>query len=100
MALGGRPLVVQGDPCSLGDGELSAVDLCLAVEDPEQGRLAGTVGAGQRDTVAPLDLERDVVEERIAGELLAEACSGHHGHSPKRRGAEAWRSRGTRCVLV
>src|SRR5262249_6921357 len=55
----------------------------LAVQEPEQRRLAGAVRAGERDAVAALDLERDGVEERLAGELLAQVgCRDDgHGHS-------------------
>ena len=67
-----RALVVQRDTRPLGEGELAAVLLGLAGEDPEQRRLAGAVRAGERDAVAPLDRERDSVEQNRAGELLAE----------------------------
>ena len=43
--------------------ELAAVLLGLAGEHAEQRRLAGAVRAGERDAVAPLDAERDAVEE-------------------------------------
>ena len=65
-ALGGRPLVVQRDASALGHGELAAVEPGLAVQDPEQGRLARTVRPRERDSVPATDLEGHPVEERIA----------------------------------
>ena len=67
-----RALVVQGDPRSLLEGELTALEVRLADERAQQGGLAGPVWPGQRDAVAALDLERHAVEQRVAGELLAE----------------------------
>ena len=64
VALERRPLVVQRDARPLLERELAAVLLGLAGEDPQQRRLAGAVRAGERDAVAPLDAERDAVEER------------------------------------
>ena len=65
-----RPLVVQRHPRPFRKGELAAVLLGLAGEDPEQRRLAGAVRPGERDTVAALDGERNSVEEERACELL------------------------------
>ncbi len=42
-----RPLVVQGDPGALLERELAAVELGLARQKPEQGRLAGSIRSGQ-----------------------------------------------------
>ena len=61
--------------------ELAAVELGLAVQDPEQGRLARAVRPGERDSVPAPDLEGDPVEERVAGELLAEVGCGDDGHA-------------------
>ena len=72
-----RPLVVQRHPRPLGERELAAVLLGLAGEDPEQRRLAGAVGPGERDAVTPLDAERDPVEEDVPGDLLAEVGGDH-----------------------
>ena len=69
-ALGGRALVMKRDPGALGHRELAPVQLGLAVQDPEQGRLARAVRARERDAVPAADLERDPVEERVTGELL------------------------------
>ena len=41
-------------------------------ERAQQRRLPGAVRPGERQPVAPLDLERDAVEEDVAGKLLAE----------------------------
>jgi len=67
-----RPLVVERDPRSLLERELSAVHLGLAGEHPQERRLAGAVRAGERQPFASLDLERDAVEEQRARELLAQ----------------------------
>jgi hypothetical protein len=83
-ALERRPLVVQGDSRALGEGELAAGALALAGEHAEQRRLAGPVRAGEREPVAPLDRERDALEEQRAGELLAEIGGGDDSHRPKR----------------
>src|SRR5581483_8223178 len=66
----GRTLVVQGDPRALLEGELAALQRGFTGDRPEQGRLAGAVRPGQCQAVAALELERDAVEERLAGELL------------------------------
>ena len=75
-----RPLVVQRDPRSLVEDDLPRVVAGLAGEHPQQRRLARAVRAGQRQALAPLDLERDVVEEEPARELLAQLGSDHDGH--------------------
>ena len=67
-----RPLVVQRHAGALLPGELAARELGLAHQGAQQRRLAGAVRAGEREPVAALELERDAVEERLAGELLPE----------------------------
>ncbi len=67
-----RPLVVQRHARALLPGELAARQLGLADQGAQQRRLAGAVRAREREPVAALDLERDAVEQRLAGELLAE----------------------------
>ncbi len=81
-----RALVVQRDARPLGEHELAALHRQLAREHAEQRRLAGPVGAGEREPVAALDLERDAVEERVSRELLAELICDHdcHGCSKKK----------------
>ena len=76
-----RPLVVQRDARALLPGELAARELGLADQRAQQRRLAGAVRAGEREPVPALDLERDAVEERLAGELLAERGRDQDGHS-------------------
>ena len=71
---------MQGDPGSLLEGELAALEVGLADQRAQQGRLAGPVRPGQRHAVAALDLERHAVEQRIAGELLAEAGCDQDSH--------------------
>ena len=81
-----RPLVVEGDSRALGEGELAAVDLAFADEHPQQRRLAGAVRAGEREPLAPLDRERDALEEQRPGELLAQVGTGDdHECMAKRR---------------
>src|SRR5581483_10481588 len=87
-------LIVERDARALREGELAAVQLGLAGEDPEQRRLAGAVGAGERKPVATLDLERDAVEEDVPAEFLAQARCDDDCHAPR---VKAWRSR--RIVL-
>ena len=76
-----RPLVVQRHARALLPGELAARQLGLADQRAQQRRLAGTVRAGERKPVTPLDLERDAVEERLAGELLAERRCDQDRHA-------------------
>src|SRR5205823_4289014 len=57
-----RPLVMERDARPLGEHELAALVVGLAVEDPQQRRLAGAVRSRERDPLAALDLERDAVE--------------------------------------
>ena len=66
---------MQRDPRAFLEGELAAVQVRLAGQDPEQGRLPGPVRAGQGQPVAPLDLERDSVEQERPCDLLAEVGS-------------------------
>ena len=43
--------------------------------------LPAPFGPDEREPVAALDLERDAVEERLAGELLAQVGCDHDGHA-------------------
>src|SRR5207248_9412786 len=83
VALERRPLVVERDARPLLEGELAAVELGLADEDPKQRRLAGAVRPGERDAVAALDLERHAVEEDVARELLAQVRGDDESHAVK-----------------
>jgi hypothetical protein len=78
-----RALVVQRDARALLPRELAAGQLGLADQRAQEGRLAGPVRPGERKPVAPLDLERDAVEERLAGELLPERGCDQDGHAAK-----------------
>ncbi len=78
-----RALVVEGDPRALGQCELASVQLGLARQDAQQGRLAGAVRPGERDAVLALDAERDAVEEHGAGQLLAQIVGYHDRHDPR-----------------
>ena len=82
-ALERGPLVVQRDARALRERELAAVPLALADEHAQQRRLAGPVRAGECEPVAPLDRERDALEEQRAGDLLAEVGGGDDGHRAK-----------------
>src|SRR5207245_386534 len=73
-------LVMERDARPLLKSQFAALDAGLAGERPEQRRLAGAVRSGQSDAVAPLDLERHAVEERVAGELLPEVRCDQDGH--------------------
>src|SRR5947209_287515 len=73
-------LVMERDARPLLKSQFAALDAGLAGERPEQRRLAGAVRSGQRDAVAPLDLERHAVEERVAGELLPDVRCDQDGH--------------------
>ena len=75
-----RPLVVERDAGALLPRELAAGELRLADQRAQQRRLAGAVRPGEREPVAALDLERDAVEERVAGVLLAERRCDQDGH--------------------
>src|SRR6185503_15309750 len=86
------PLVVQGDPGSLGEGELAAVNLALADEHPQERRLPGPIRTGERQAVAALDGERDAFEQQRAGELLAQVGSGDDRHALSVCGCSRWTS--------
>ena len=87
-----RALVVERDPRVLGERELAARQRGLADQGTEERRLARAVRARERQPVAPPQAERDPVEERVAGELLAETGCDQDGHRPKGR------RRGASCV--
>ncbi len=74
---------MQRDSHPLLERELAALQARLADERAEQRRLPGPVRPGEGDPVAALDLEGDAVEERVAGELLAEVGCDQDGHHPE-----------------
>ncbi len=80
-----RPLVVERDPRSLREGELTALERRLAGDRTQQRRLARAVGSGEREPVLPAHGERDAGEERITGELLAQVRCDENGHGETRR---------------
>src|SRR5262249_10497877 len=88
----GRPLVVEGDTGALLEGELAALERDLSREGAQERGLAGPVRAGERQAVPALDLERDAVEERVSGELLAEGGGDDDGHGSLQNTAYAARS--------
>src|SRR5262245_7470302 len=77
------PLVVERHAGAFLEHEVAALKARLADERPQQRRLAGAVRAGERDAIAPLDLEGDAVEERVSAELFAQPRCDHDGHSGK-----------------
>ncbi len=71
-----------------GDGLLPEPDLAAARPQqaghrPEQGRLAGAVGADDRDDLALLDMERDVAQHHQAAVTRLEVPDGQHSSSPR-----------------
>ena len=79
-ALERRPLVVQCDAGAFLERKVAALQARLPHQRAEERRLAGAVRAGEGDTVAALDLERDAVEKRVAAQLLAQVGGNQHGH--------------------
>ena len=80
-AVARRALVVQRDARALLERDLAALDRRLADDRAQQRRLAGAVLARESEPLAAVDRERDPVEERVAGELLAEVGCDQDGHS-------------------
>jgi hypothetical protein len=75
-------LVVESHTRALGERELTPVPGCLAGQHPQERRLAGAVRAEQGETVTTGDRERDVAEQSVAGELLAQVRCDHDRHVP------------------
>jgi hypothetical protein len=75
-----RALVVERHPCPLLEHELAAIDARLGRDHPQQRGLPRAVPPGQGHAVAPLELERDVAEKRLAGHVLGEPGCDHDGH--------------------
>ena len=63
---------MQRDARALLPDELAGRERDLAHDRAQERRLARAVRAGKRQPVASLDLERDAVEQRLAGEFLAQ----------------------------
>ena len=62
--------------------ELAAVDRVCAGEHPQQRGLAGPVAAGERHAIAPLELERDALEQRRPRHVLVQRRCDHDRHGP------------------
>jgi len=75
-----RALVVERHPGAFLEREPTRVRSQLAREDPQQGRLAGAVSARQGHPLAPLELERDVGEQRVAADVDAEVRCDRYRH--------------------
>ena len=88
-AVARRALVVERDARPLLERDLAALDRRLADDRAEQRRLAGAVLAREREPLAAVDGEGDPVEERVAGELLAEVGCDQDRHGPRRVDAAA-----------
>ena len=71
---------MERQPRTLLERELPAVELGLAGQHAQKRRLAGAVRPGERDPVAPLELERDTVEQERSRELLPQAGGDENGH--------------------
>ena len=79
-----RALVVERDARALRERELAALERDLARDRAQQRRLARAVRAREREPVAAPDREGHALEERVPGELLAEAGCDQHGHRDRR----------------
>ena len=76
-----RALVVERDRACPSANASSPPWIDVSPDDrAQQRRLAGAVRPGEREAVPALDRERDAVEERIAGELLAQLRCDEDGH--------------------
>ncbi len=75
-----RALVVQRDPRALVEDDLPGVRADLPGDQAQQRRLARAVRPGKRQPVSPLDLERDLVEEHGAAELLRQIRDREYRH--------------------
>ena len=71
---------MQGHARPLFERELASVDLGLPGQHAEERRLAGAVRPGERDPVAPLELERHTVEQERSRELLPQIGGDENGH--------------------
>src|SRR5712691_1188429 len=64
-----------------GEDDVAAVGHELAVDHVEASRLAGAVGADQRQELAVADLEADAVDRAHAAERLFEVADGEDAHA-------------------
>ena len=79
-AVTGRALIVQCDARALLECDLAALDRRFADQRAQKRRLAAAVLARERQPLTAVDRERDAVEERVAGELLAQVGGDQDGH--------------------
>ena len=89
------PDVLPHHPEPARPGHRSGMWLQVAGDDPQQRRLAGAVGADQRDLGAFADPERHVVQQHsTVGQLIAHPCHIHVSHvgalSAIRAGDNTW----------
>ena len=103
-----RALVVQGDAVALGVRDAAGVGLGLAREHAQERRLARAVASDQRQALARRQRERDVGEDGVGPEAVAETGRMESGHTgslpvrcPSRPPVVALRSRRwpSRCVV-
>jgi hypothetical protein len=80
-------LTKQADANARPDVEAAVIGLVRPGDQTHQGRLASAIGADQANTLASPDLEFEVLEDRVARVLPAEAGGGDedHGDSPARK---------------
>ena len=73
------PALVEGGDLEIGaELDAAAVGLECAGEEIDQRRLAGAVGADQRDPVAAFDPERQVADDRAVAIALGDALGFDH----------------------
>ena len=75
-----RPLVVERDARPLRERELAALQRRLAGDRAQQRGLPRAVRPRERQAILAADGERDVLEQRVAGELLAQLGCDEDGH--------------------
>ena len=85
-----RALIVERDARPFRERQLPALNGGLADDRSQERRLAGPVRAGEREPILAPDRERDVLEQRIACELLPQLRCDEDGHDGRRvvRGRE------------
>src|SRR5215472_5599992 len=71
----------------IADAQGAAIDLLLAHDHAEEGRLAGTVGADDADDAAGRQAEIEIVDQEPFAEGLAQMLGGDHEVAqPRARG--------------
>jgi hypothetical protein len=83
VALSRRALVVEAHAGVLGQDELAAVVGGLARQDAQERRSCpAPLRPGDREAVAPLELEGDAPPQRLADHVLGEVGGDEDGHDP------------------